>query len=150
MTNYGRQTFIRAGWGSKAIKTGTLSEAVVPGTVINVSDMSQYDAGDRHLGIALNTFDWDVNVASNLPTTEPIYYVDLHAPGASECEVLVTEANSGATADGDLLAATTAGEIIKWAYTNTAEATDTLEAVVGTSVGIIAKDGSGFMTCHQR
>lgn len=150
MTNYNRNTFIRAGWGSKAIKTGTLSEAVVPGTVINVADMSQYDAGDKWLGIALNTFDWDVNVAASLPTTEPIYFVDLHEAGASECEVLVTEANAAATAVGDLLAATTAGEIITWAYTDAAEATDTIAPVVGTGMQIIAKDGTGFMRCKQR
>jgi hypothetical protein len=52
--------------------------------------------------------------------------------------------------DGGLLAATTAGAIITWTYADAAAITDTEIAVVGTSVGVIAKAGTGFMTCRQR
>ena len=141
MTEYPPTDFIRK--GQEFMKTGVLSEAVTPGTVINIPDMSQYDVDDQHLGIAINTLDFDVAHGSNLPTDEPIYYIDIaEAKGA---EVKMTEANAGAIIDGDLCQVTTAGKVITFAYTDGTEETDLMRDVIGPTIGGISQNSTGWV-----
>ena len=141
----GKEDWIRKGW--EHVHTGTLGEAVIPGTVINLVDMAEWDTGDERIGIVLNDLDFSVAAGSDIPINTRVYYIDLdEALGA---EVKVTEANVGAIADGERVAVTTAGLVIEWNYTDTAEATDTYLNKLGVTIGGIAQNAAGWIKVNR-
>lgn len=141
----GKEDCIRKGF--KYIRTGTLGEQTPAGSVINLVDMTQWDSGDERIGIVLNDLDWSKTTGSNIAADTRVYYIDLdEAIGA---EVLVTEANSGAIADGERVAVTTAGKVIEWDYADSAEATDTYLNKLGVTVGGIAQNSNGWLKVNR-
>jgi len=133
MTEYALSDIIRV--GSEYKKTGTLSEATPRGTVINLRDMSQYDADDHLLAIALGPLEMDVAQTHNvnIDANDRIYYISVADAKACGAEIKLIDSGSGIT-QGDLVRVTTAGDVITFAYSDGTEETDLMRDVLGVAM----------------
>lgn len=149
MVNYDKSLFIRKGWGSKAIHTGILGEASVQGRVINIVDMTMWDANDGHLGYLINTVDWDVAVGGVIAISSKVWYIDLNEAEAAGCEVVVTEGGTNDINAGIHATITTDGAVIPFVFDKDTEAGNYLW-VVGVAMAKISKSGNGFIKLRAR
>lgn len=142
-TEYPLEDRIRV--GKEKIKTGTLGEATDACTIINLVDMTQYDANDTRLGIVLNSLDLAYAIDAEIPINTPVYYIELADAKAVAAEVKLIEVNTAAISAGAKAAVTTGGRITTWAYTDASVGTDTVRDVVGEAIAEIAQNGSGWV-----
>ena len=146
MADYALTDFIRK--GQARVQTGVLAENTPIGTIINLQDMTQYDADDTDLGINLGPVDLNVAQAHNVDVAAGtvIYYISVADAKAAAAEIKLIDSGSGLGA-GELVRVTTAGDVMDWAYSDTSVATDTMRDVIGTNLATVGENAAGWVRC---
>lgn len=140
-STYPASKFIRN--GMEKIKTCRTGEAMYPGHVMNVQDMTEYDGNDTDLGVFLNDQFWNTNIGSQCSSGDKGYYIPLH--DCAGVEVRMTEANSGSISAGAYVRVTKGGKIVTWTWANNSEYTDSMRDVIGRAAETIAQGSTGWV-----